>query len=351
MMNPIPRRIKQRPWAPTESLAYITPREGKFLRAHPDAPNAARLPDIGPLQRINGIPAYWGVGDGTGAGAEDSEGAGHGMGHDDGGEDADAGFGADIGGYGEFGDAMTGQDDSAFGADQTGGQVGLSGPESAGMGGYTGWGGDITGQGYSDPNMTAYDSDQNMAAALAEDAMMKDRDAGIVAAMARAASKNMDWGNLVKDQDTARERAIRNRDKHRARDLDPAVERAMWTDEKDIVPFLSKLLGLTPFDRLANMQRSPFDDPDGEWGGGDSLQNVPIKLSSPPLRPANVGPSGWVGSYEPGGQLVRTGQDEELLPQGLTQELMQRYPSIARRNRPQFEDFGNPLSTIGGMIG
>ena len=169
--------------------------------------------------------------------------------------------------------------------------------------------------------------------------------------MARAASKDMDWGNLVKDRDTRRERAIRNRDKHRARDLDPAVERAMWTDEKDIVPFLSKLLGLTPFDRLANMQRSPFDDPDGEWGGGDSLRNVPIKLSSPPLRPANVGPSGWVGSYEPGGQLVRTGQDEELLPQGLTQELMQRYPSIARRNRPQFEDFGNPLSTIGGMIG
>ena len=80
-MNPIPRRIKQRPWAPTESLAYITPREGQFLRAHPDAPNAARLPDVGPLRRVNGIPAYW-----TGAG-------GYG-GHDDGGEDADAGFGA-----------------------------------------------------------------------------------------------------------------------------------------------------------------------------------------------------------------------------------------------------------------
>ena len=74
-MNPIPRRIKQRPWAPTESLAYITPREGQFLRAHPDAPNAARLPDVGPLRRVNGIPAYW-----TGAG-------GYG-GHDDGGEDA-----------------------------------------------------------------------------------------------------------------------------------------------------------------------------------------------------------------------------------------------------------------------
>ena len=353
-MNPIPRRIKQRPWAPTESLAYITPREGQFLRAHPDAPNAARLPDVGPLRRVNGIPAYWGVGDGTGAGAEDSEGAGHGMGHDDGGEDADAGFGADIGGYGEFGDAMTGQDDSAFGADQTGGQVGLSGPcigTGPGTGGYTGWGGDITGPGYADPNMTAFD-----AAQYGELSQNQQAASPLATAMAKAAAQQ-NWGNLVKDQDTARERAIRNRDKLRGRDLDPAVEKAMWTDEKDIVPFLSKLLGLTPFDRLANMQRSPFDDPDGEWGGGDlQYLNMPPQLAEQVVNQGVTGPSGWVGSYEPGGQLVRTGQDEELMsqrpmPQGWEQELMMRHPSIARRNRQQFEDFGSPLSTIGGMIG
>ena len=341
-MNPIPRRIKQRPWAPTESLAYITPREGQFLRAHPDAPNAARLPDVGPLRRVNGIPAYW-----TGAG-------GYG-GHDDGGEDADAGFGADIGGYGEFGDAMTGQDDSAFGADQMGAGVGLSGsmaddPGIPGSGG--GWGADITGSFHSDPNMTAYD-EASQYGALSQNQQAV---SPLAAAMAKAAAQQ-NWGNLVvKDKDTARERAIRNRDKLRGRDLDPAVERAMWTDENDIVPFLSKLLGLTPFDRLRNMQMSPFDDPDGEWGGGEQLRNLPPKLVEKVINQGVTGPSGWVGSYEPGGQLVRTGQDEELMskrpmPQGWEQELMMRQPSIARRNRQQFEDFGSPFSTIGSMIG
>ena len=287
--------------------------------------------------------------------AEDSEGAGHGMGHDDGGEDADAGFGADIGGYGEFGDAMTGQDDSAFGADQMGAGVGLSGsmaddPGVPGSGG--GWGADITGSFHSDPNMTAYD-EASQYGALSQNQQAV---SPLAAAMAKAAAQQ-NWGNLVvKDKDTARERAIRNRDKLRGRDLDPAVERAMWTDENDIVPFLSKLLGLTPFDRLRNMQMSPFDDPDGEWGGGEQLRNLPPKLVEKVINQGVTGPSGWVGSYEPGGQLVRTGQDEELMskrpmPQGWEQELMMRQPSIARRNRQQFEDFGSPFGTIGSMIG
>ena len=92
-------------------------------------------------------------------------------------------------------------------------------------------------------------------------------------------------------------------------------------------------------------------------GGGDlQYLNMPPQLAEQVVNQGVTGPSGWVGSYEPGGQLVRTGQDEELMsqrpmPQGWEQELMMRHPSIARRNRQQFEDFGSPLSTIGGMIG
>ena len=103
-----------------------------------------------------------------------------------------------------------------------------------------------------------------------------ERERGLAMAMAQEAkSRGLDWGNLVRDRDTMRERAVRNRDKHRARDLDPAVERAMWTDEKDIVPFISQYLGLTPFNRLDNMTRSPFDDPHGEWGGGEPQPGMP----------------------------------------------------------------------------
>lgn len=352
-MNPIPRHIKQRPWAPVESLAYITPREGQFLRAHPDAPNAARLPDVGPLRRVNGIPAYWMGGadadaeaDAQAAADADALGAGEssqGMGQSASDAMDAANYGADQSGAGVglagFNDAMN------YGADQSGAGVGLSGRSGPGIG--EGWGANITGQGYADPNMTAYDA--GPAAALAEDAMMMDRDAGIVAAMAQEAkARGMDWGNLVKDQDTARERAIRNRDKLRGRDLDPAVERAMWTDEKDIVPFLSKLLGLTPFDRLRNMQMSPFDDPDGEWGGGDQLRNLPPKLVEQVVNQGVTGPSGWVGSYEPGHQLVRTGQDEELMPQGWQVERMTRLPASARRHHGLYF---SPFSTIGSMIG
>ena len=356
-MNPIPRRIKQRPWAPTESLAYITPREGQFLRAHPDAPNAARLPDVGPLRRVNGIPAYWmgGADADAEASAQEAEDAGFGMG-DGYGEFGDTAAG-ELGdpGVGAFGGAHSEADVDAFGADQMGAGVGLSGsmaddPGVPGSGG--GWGADITGSFHSDPNMTAYD-EASQYGALSQNQQAV---SPLAAAMAKAAAQQ-NWGNLVvKDKDTARERAIRNRDKLRGRDLDPAVERAMWTDENDIVPFLSKLLGLTPFDRLRNMQMSPFDDPDGEWGGGEQLRNLPPKLVEKVINQGVTGPSGWVGSYEPGGQLVRTGQDEELMskrpmPQGWEQELMMRQPSIARRNRQQFEDFGSPFGTIGSMIG
>ena len=80
-IKPLPRVVKQGRNAPNEYLAYLTRPEMRHLRANPAAPHDERLPDKGPLNTLQVVPMFWGVGDGPGAGTG-ADGGGDSMGHD-----------------------------------------------------------------------------------------------------------------------------------------------------------------------------------------------------------------------------------------------------------------------------
>ena len=80
MAQPLPRVVTH-PDGQNEYLAYLTRPEMQHLRANPAAPHDERLPDTGPLNTFNGVPLFWGAGEGSGVGDSGPDG---GWGGDDG---------------------------------------------------------------------------------------------------------------------------------------------------------------------------------------------------------------------------------------------------------------------------